>query len=67
MLDISYRSGSRVSDIDTWDILPEHKNLDAYEKDGFRFWTDHNSGPSKMKDHNSVEYLNDIKTHLLSL
>lgn len=56
-----------VSDIDTWDILPEHKNLDAYEKDGFRFWTDHNSGPSKMKDHNSVEYLNDIKTHLLSL
>ena len=43
------------------------QNLDAYEKDGFRFWTDHNSGPSKMKDHNSVEYLNDIKTHLLSL
>lgn len=57
----------RVSNIDTWDIIPEHKNLDAYEEDGFRFWTDHNTGPSKMKDHNSVEYLNEIKAHLLSL
>lgn len=48
-----------------WDILPEHPFLDSYEKDGYQFWTDENKVPKRMKDGNSKEYLDNIRTFLL--
>lgn len=57
----------QLTDTEQWDIIPDHKELDAYEKDGFQFWTEKNSSYGKMKDENTKEYLNEIKTYLLSL
>ncbi|KAK6455089.1 histone deacetylase [Scheffersomyces xylosifermentans] len=51
----------------TWDIIPEHSYLDEYEKDGFRFWSEENSQPLKLKDENDEEYLEEIKSYISSL
>ncbi|RCK56099.1 Histone deacetylase 8 [Candida viswanathii] len=57
----------QAPDIDSWGEIPEHDKLDAYESDGFQFWTECNLAPGKMKDENTEEYLNEIKSYLLSL
>lgn len=49
-----------------WDLIPDHKYLDAYEKDGYQFWTNENKWPSKMKDENLIEYLDEIRRYLLT-
>lgn len=54
-------------DTNTWDIIPEHRYLDQYEKDGYQFWTDENSHPKKMKDENDDNYLQSLKSYLLSI
>ncbi|KAL6450214.1 HOS1 Histone deacetylase HOS1 [Candida maltosa Xu316] len=55
------------TELNSWDIIPEHNLLDSYEKDGFRFWTDDNSEPGKMQDENTEDYLEEIKSYLLCL
>ena len=57
----------QVPEINSWDLIPEHDKLDAYESDGFQFWTENNSSCGRMKDENTEEYLNEIKSYLLSL
>lgn len=47
-----------------YDIIPEHSHLDAYENDGYAFWSHANSKPLNMKDENSEEYIENIKIHL---
>lgn len=49
-----------------WDLIPDHDCLDAYEKDGYQFWTNENKWPRKMKDENLTEYLDEIKRYLLA-
>ncbi|CCG21882.1 Hos1 histone deacetylase [Candida orthopsilosis Co 90-125] len=52
---------------DNFDEIPEHKLLDHYEVDGYRFWTDSNLQSGKMKNENDLEYLQCLQKHLLSL
>lgn len=47
-----------------WDVIPEHSQLDAYENDGFRFWTDENSRIRPRKDENDTEYLQKVRKHM---
>ncbi|KAI5958660.1 HOS1 [Candida theae] len=53
--------------VDKFDEIPEHRQLDHYESDGFMFWTDSNLHPRKMRNGNDLEYLQHLKSHLLSL
>ena len=52
---------------DTLDDIPEHKCLDNYENDGYRFWTDRNTQRGKMNDENDPRYLESIRDYLLNL
>ncbi|KAK6199511.1 histone deacetylase [Scheffersomyces amazonensis] len=46
--------------------IPEHEHLDAYEKDGFQFWTNDNTIPKRMKDENTTEYLQQMRDYILN-
>ncbi|KAI5970312.1 HOS1 [Candida margitis] len=50
-----------------FDEIPDHRLLDNYEHDGYRFWTDSNLQPGKMKNENTLENLLSLQAHLLSL
>ncbi|CAK7909511.1 histone deacetylase Hos1p [[Candida] anglica] len=45
--------------------IPEHDFLDSYCDDGYKFWTESNSTPSKMKDTNDMEYLETLQNNIL--
>lgn len=49
-----------------WGTIPDHVHLDAYQHDGFQFWTQENSNPKKMKDENVNEYIEETKAYILS-
>lgn len=50
--------------MDEWDMIPDHHHIDSYESCGFKFWTDENSNPRKIKDENSPEYIEELKAHI---
>lgn len=51
---------------DEWDLIPDHKYLDAYQNCGFQFWTNENLNSTKlMKDENDNEYVAKIKAYIL--
>ncbi|KAG5420161.1 REV1 [Candida metapsilosis] len=50
--------------VDKFDEVPDHEKLDDYEDDGYMFWTDSNSHPSKMKDENDMSFLSSIMSTL---
>ena len=53
-------------DCEEWDLIPDHKYLDAYQDCGFRFWTNENSSYTKlMKDENDQDYIEQIKGYIL--
>lgn len=56
-----------VGNKEEWDVLPEHGYLDAYEGDGYRFWTDANSRVRPRKNENDREYLQMMKRHIEEL
>lgn len=51
-------SGRQISEI------PDHDKLDAYEADGFLFWTPQNTEGRKVVDRNTDAYLDKIKAVL---
>ncbi|KAI5965817.1 HOS1 [Candida pseudojiufengensis] len=53
--------------VDEANEIPEHTMIDHYEKDGYRFWTDLNSSPSKMQNQNDLIKLQQIKDYILSI
>jgi histone deacetylase HOS1 len=42
--------------------IPDHQFVDEYEQSGYQFWYDGNTIPSKMKDMNSAEYVQNLKS-----
>lgn len=47
-------------------MIPEHPYLDSYADSGYAFWTPQNTTGSKMKDQNTIEYINEIKDFIIN-
>lgn len=56
-----------VGDVQDWDIIPDHDQIDAYEGDSFQFWTHENSKPKNIPDDNDSEYLGYVKKYISSI
>jgi histone deacetylase HOS1 len=63
----SYITKTIVQENCEWDLIPEHEHLDEYEEDGYQFWTMNNTKCRNMKDENDEDYIEKLKSHILSV